>query len=610
VRVTSARLWSSLLLFGLLLGAIGLAGPDRHGAVWVRALLELLLFFALLWLPGRVLLRRFRPAGLDDDDAFLLALPVSLLGYAALGVPLLWLSAPAPVFKLVFLPLVGAAALLFLRDLPRSVEQTVSPNLALTLLIAACAVCFVCVGQTQPWDMSWIHPAARGLHRMPIDNNLPFMTAKVFIDGTAPWTMGTWTMGDRPPFMGVITAVFAKAFLFRELTFFDFTLLGILLDALYTIPLVHYAQKFLPSRRTAFFVAVSLVLTPPLFLNVYFTWPKTFGMFFTLTGLALFTRRAPDSSWCFPSLRSVSLLGVLLGVSVLCHASSALSIPLVFVLLACFGRAGAPAPATSRRGRRQLVAGAVVIASAVLLLQAPWKLYKLRHPKIDTNTLIYHYIPYLPPQKPPPLLDWLESTGMAEQLAQRSRQVRDTLLGGEFRAVLRALATGDVVPFERTRWHAEFHRPAVQVGELRILLGVLAMAALATSARWRTPRLRLPALATPDLRMSLLTMVFALGNYLLHVFLKWKTIAPHELPLLEVQLFAVPLTIAAFALSRALGLLLLLAITQRFFSFVVACTFARQLPADLFAFGVFAAAFGMLWLCLAEPETAARTPAA
>jgi 4-amino-4-deoxy-L-arabinose transferase-like glycosyltransferase len=609
VRVTSGRLWSSLLLFGLLLIATSVAGPGAHGAVFVGALLELLLFFALLWLPGWVLLRRLRPNGLDESDAFLLALPTSLLGYAAIGVPLLWISAPALIFKLVFLPLVGAAAYLFLRDLSRGGDWRVPPSLPLTWLIAACAVCFVCVGQTQPWqEMSWAVPAVRGLHRMPIDNNLPFMTARVFIDGTPPWIMGASTMGDRPPLMGVITAVFAKAFLFRRFTFFDFSLLAILLNSLYTIPLVRYAEKILPSRRTALFVAVSLVLTPPLFLNVYFTWPKTFAMFFTLTGLALFTRRSPDSPWCFPALRSVLLLGVLLGLGVLSHANSALSIPLIFVLLACFGRTGATFAAAPKRGLLRLAAGAGVVAAAVLLLQAPWKVYKLQHPEVDTNLLLYHYIPHDPPEKPPPLFDWLASTGLEVQLAQRVQQVRETLLGGDFRAVLRTLATGDVVAFNRERWNAEFLRPAVQVGELRILLGSLAMAALATSGWWRMPGLRLPALATPDLRMSMLTIAFALANYLVHVFLKWKTIAPHELPLLEVQLVAVPLTVACFAFSRAFGFLLMLAITLRFFAWAVACTFARQLPADLFAFGMFAAVFGLLWLCLGEPETAARTP--
>ncbi len=605
MRITFRRLVSSLLLFGFLLIVTGSAGPDTHGATFVRALLELMLFFALLWLPGQVLLWLIRPSGLDANDSFLLAIPASLLGYAAIGVPLLWISAPALIFKLLWLPAVGSAAFLFVRKLFREGEFVLPPSVLLTYLIAACAVCFLCVGQVSPWkDMTWVLPAMRGLHRMPIDNNIPFMTAEVFIQAAPPWTSGATTMGDRPPFMAVITAVLAKAFMFRKLTFFDFTLLGILLNSIYVLPLVHYAQQFLTSRRTALFVTVSMLLTPPLFLNVFFTWPKGFAMFFTLTGLALFTRRAPDSPWCFPALRSLLLLGVLLGLSVLCHAGSALSIPLVFALLTCFGGTGAAFAAMSKRRLRQLAAGGVVIASVVLLLQAPWKIYKLQHPEADTNLLLYHYIPFVPPAQPPPLLDWLESTGMAEQLTQRLQQARDTLLGGEFRDVLRTLYTGEVMRFNETRWRIEFLRPAAQVGELRILLGVFAMAALATLARWKTPRLRLQALATPDLWMATLTIALAIANYLAHAFLKWKTIAPHELPLIEVYLVAVPLTVACFALSRALGFLLMLVITERFFSYAVACTFARGLPADLFAFGMFAAVFGLLWSCWSEPETA------
>ena len=607
MRVTPRRLSSALALLALLLVVTSLAGPRTHGATFVWALGELVLCFALLWLPGQVLLWRARPSGLDENDLFLLAIPTSLLGYAAIGALLFWISAPALVFKLLLLPAVGAAAFGVVRKLVREGELVLPPSVPVTVLIAACAVCFVCVGQTRPWEnMTWLVPAARGLHELPLDNNLPFMTAQVFIDATPAWTLGPLTMGDRPPLMAVITAVFAKAFLFRDLTFFDFTLLGILLNSLFALPLVEYARKLLPSRRTALFVTVSMLLTPPLFLNVFFTWPKTFGMFFTLTGLALFTRRAPGSPWAFPARRTLLVLGVLLGLSILCHAGSGLSIPLVLVLLACFGRSGPAFQAASKRGLLQLAVAGAVTVSVALLLQAPWKIYKLRHPEIDTNLLLYHYIPFVPPAEPPPLLDWLASTGAAEQLTQRLGQVRDTLLGGEFGKVLRALYTGEVVRFDKRRWKVEFRQPAAQVGELRILLGVIAMAALATLAKRKPPRLRPPS--TPDLRMSALTIVLAIANYLAHVFLKWKTIAPHELPLVEIYLVAVPLTVACFAFSRSLSILLMLVITERFFSYVVACTFARQLPADLFAFGVFASVFGLLWLCASEPEDRGPDP--
>jgi hypothetical protein len=191
---------------------------------------------------------------------------------------------------------------------------------------------------------------------------------------------------------------------------------------------------------------------------------------------------------------------------------------------------------------------------------------------------------------------------MEAQLAQRLGQVRDTLLGGEFAAVLRMLASGEVVAFDRTRWIVEFHRPAAQVGELRILLGALALAALAASARWKTSRLRPQARATPDLWMSTLTIALAIANYLAHVFLKWEVIAPHALPLVEIYLVGLPLTVACFAFSRTLGFLLMFVISERFFSYVVACTFERDLPADLFAFGVFAMLFGALWLCSSARE--------
>jgi hypothetical protein len=602
MRVSRRRLLYGLALCASLLVTTSSAGRSTHGAMFVRAMLELLAFLALAWLPGQALLWQLQHRlELSDDDLLLLAVPTTLAAYTAVGIPLLCLSAPAWLFKLVLLPCVGLAIVVLVRRLHTQVATMIPNPVLFTCALAACALCFVCVGQAAPWKtMSWTVPATRALHPMPIDNALQFMTAEVFIAGSSPWTIPGWTMGDRPPFLGLLTSIYAKAFLFRKINYFDYTILAIVCNALYAIPLVRLAQRFLVSERIGLLAALSIALTPFAFLNVFFTWPKYFGLFFTLTPLALFLRRDCASAWRWPSLRAAVVVGALLGLSSLCHGGSVLSAPLVLLLISLFPARGRELGSRRpwRRDVLRIASATAIAAICVLAMNVPWNLYKHWHPEADTNRLTDQYLPLREgTTERLSVREWLAITPPSEQLRVRWSRVEQVVTGGQFSHVARALYSGDVMTFDAQRWPSEMFRAVTQVGELRIVIGLFSLLAFAL---WRalanTCSIARPG--TLDIPLCAATLLASLASYLVNVFAKWEEVVPHALPMAEVVLTALALSLAVLGFSPLLTVLLLAAILQRFLYHTVATTFARGLPVDLFALGIFAAVAGLLWLAL------------
>lgn len=61
-----------------------------------------------------------------------------------------------------------------------------------------------------------------------------------------------------------------------------------------------------------------------------------------------------------------------------------------------------------------------------------------------------------------------------------------------------------------------------------------------------------------DIWLCVGVISLALASYIANVFAKWLDYYPHTLPLLEIVLAAVALTLAIFALSRLLATVLLL----------------------------------------------------
>jgi hypothetical protein len=577
----------------LALGALLLASTVRlfstgtpFGAL-LRLSGELLMLFMTLWAPGYALLTRSFRYALSEAEAHLLAMPLTIALYGTLFALLYATSAPVPVYVLLYLGCFGAACVVLGRRLRAGHAIHLPRAHALAFLLALSAACFICTSLEgrSPWGaMTWQIPATRATHSLTEDNNLPWASARVFIEGGEPWAWRdgywNWTMGDRPALLAALTAAYAKSFLaYRRLRFFDYTLIGIVLNVLYVVPCAYLARLVIRSERLALWAVLSLALMPYFFVNVYYTWPKLLGVYFTMTALAFFLKRPSEDPWAWPQPRAAAVLGALLSLGAQGHGGAALSAPFVVIAVALF--------AAKRPLRRLVPAGAALIASFVLVM-VPWLAYIAAHPDIQTNNLAYHYRPQL--DRPGHVMSWSQwwtEYPLEKQLSIRWANILSVFESSEFVPTLKAYATEPLQPFYAGRWVKEFFHPVSQVDELRIMLGAGAIALAVTLLAHRRLRgKREPARLERPLDAPLLAalMVLSLLSYLGNVFMKWESIVPHALPIAEVACLCLTLALLILGVSRVLAYVLLWSVLARFAHFVILNT----VPAHLFgSYGVY-----------------------
>lgn len=605
----------SVLLALAVYAAVDLSGGTPLGRL-LRTLTELSFVFVTLSAPGYALLMRFRGHRLQTNDIALLAIPVTLTFYLAAFVVLYVTSAPQFVYQLIYLSCLTLALAEIVRMRAMGTPLSIPRAYLMAALLAFCAVCFICTGiHGSPWKtMDWHIPAGRATHMLAEDNLLQWATAQVFIHEREPWAWNdgywNWSMGDRPALLGALTAVYAKSFLsYRALRYFDYTLLGIVLNALYVIPAAHLAHRLLRNERKALLAVLALALVPYFFVNVYYTWPKLAGVFFTFTALAFLLDRPSDDPWAWPSVRAGATLGGLLSLGAMCHGGAALSAPCIVVLVILFARWRSPV-------RHARACAALVFGFA--LVAAPWALYVAMHPSIQTNNMAYHYRPSL--ERPGHVMDW--SRWFAEfpldrQVSIRWNQLLDLAHKSEFRATFEAYARGELNSFYAARWVKEFWQPISQLDELRITLGLSSMAALAGVFVWkrwssRGAGQRRGGGSGKDLLLRLSLLGLPTLSYVANVLLKWQEVVPHALPIAEIACISLTLALCVFSVARWLGYVLLWSVLARFLYFSLIHTVAPHHE----LFGIFGVGLStglglLLWTAIAavdedDPPNASR----
>jgi 4-amino-4-deoxy-L-arabinose transferase-like glycosyltransferase len=568
---------------------------------------EILFILVSLWLPGFSILTRFFNNHLGKRGIELLAIPATLAVYLALFVAVQTISAPVLIYQIVYFGLLTWSAGCTTVHLLRAKKKPhISRAQIFAALLAIFASTFICSGITgSPWKkMDSSIPAARASHGLPTDNSLQWQTAQVFISGGKPWAWQdgywNWTMGDRPPLLAAVTAIYAKSyFSYRKFHYFDYTLLGVCLNALYVLPLVHLSRRLVNSERVALLASLSLALMPYFVVNTFYTWPKLFGLFFTATALSFFVSRAPDDAWTWTRPRAALLLGALLSLGALCHGGAALSIPFVLSVIVLSGR-------DLRPGR--LFAGVSLSALAFGAVSLPWLVYKALHPSIQTQNLIYHYRAVADrPGNPVPLSTWLEQVPLQKQLEMRWGHVVQLLSQSEFRATVEAYLGGTLHAFYASRWPKEFFYPISQVDEVRWMAAGVAVCvlcvALVLAARTEYTSWPVTQLKTTNFGAVLIVLIAAAVSYALNVFAKWTEHTPHALPLAEIACTIVVLTLLAYGASRKLGHVVLGAVLLRFSHFAITTTLERGQPLfGAFGLGFLVSSALMIGLAFSAPD--------
>lgn len=544
--VLVGRRWAACrqLIVGAGAGVVPLAAwlllPAKVDLLLTAAHLALQL--TLLVLPGWWILTfvvRPRVPAMTLDHIAALSMPTTAVMVGALFLVLQVSAAP----NLVFTGLVGVIyGGILLAVGRRPVTRAALRRFVLdyrhawlfALLVPLAAMTYLSVGLGAAGDLhDWMRAAYRGLHQLPVDNDLSWLVSETWRDRRAPNALffGIWTIGDRGPLYGLLHSFFYRALEPEAASYVNYVRLGAVLNAFYVVPLFLWLRRLCHDDRLASATVVLVALNPWFLLNVYFTWPKLLGAAFLLAAVfVLWTEERPGSYQYIAA-------GTLFGLGILSHASHALSFPMFCLFtLACYAR--------SASERRQ----ALLMPLAILVLLAPWILYKHFYSPETYNLVTMHYLdgknlggygePLLENVKA-----FLEAHPIGDQIRERLNQLRDLWWGGIWFDQLLRFWIGSASGMRL--YNREFFQPLHSAGMLWFLLIPLGIAAKAIRASRRgvagirhwTMSMRASARAY-GLSTAGLALAFSCLDLSVNAMLRWGVPQTHEMPYLDTLLIA------------------------------------------------------------------------
>lgn len=193
------------------------------------------------------------------------------------------------------------------------------------------------------------------------DSAIPLFNSQWLFEGhpgSPPVFPGEWQFADRPPLQAGYV-LFNRVFE-TGMPALRYEMLGIALQQLWIVALWALLAAARVARRTSVLVVLAALVGDVVLVNGFYVWPKLMGAAFLLAALALLV--SPGEPLVRTRPWSLALVGVLGGLALLCHGSSAFGlIPLAAVAL----WRGLP-------DWRWAVAG----AAALLLVFGPWLGYQ------------------------------------------------------------------------------------------------------------------------------------------------------------------------------------------------------------------------------------------
>jgi hypothetical protein len=245
-----------------------------------------------------------------------------------------------------------------------TVDRDLLRELATPLALWALAALFVATlgfihgGTDHPLTTASI----RFLGPLPADNDIPRYFAEWLFEhghqGSPPLFPGEWHFSDRPPLQtGYVLSQRAFGW---DASGLHYQLLGVLLQQLWIVGLWALLLAARVGRATRALVALTVLLSPLVFVNGFFVWPKLLPAAFLLAAAALVTTPLWDQ--VRRSIWGAALVAALCGLAMLAHGSSVFGIaPLALVAI--------------YRGLPDLRWLGVGLAVGIVLL-APWSAYQ------------------------------------------------------------------------------------------------------------------------------------------------------------------------------------------------------------------------------------------
>ncbi len=563
----------------LLVGAVFTAsavifGTESFYVNMAMVLGRVLAIWAVLIIPGFYLARLLARRALSADVCLLIAPLVTIACAAFLFLCIYPGGAPRITYAVAIVA--GLSALLVqavrtgaLGDITR-VHATSAMILGLAAAASVMALLFSGAGFTDPQTgvISWEVVAKRYLWPLPCDNKLQYDTATVFLTGAPPWKWDSeaawWTMGDRPPLMGILNAVYGSA-LDGALSYWDYQVNGTILNTLFLLPLGGLAMGLFRKRSVALGIIALSSLHTYIFMNLYFTWPKTAGLYCSLCALLIATARF-RGAW----QARFALAGAAAGLGSLFHAGAILSLPALCAYIFCI---------TWRRPVREKILSVALFAAIALALQAPWAVYKKVHPEIDTNKLMYHYMPdeFVPKANysrniRDALARFFRETPLEVQIRHRLDNVK-RFFAPPFQFEMRPVLRGNWSTYLSRFGEKEFAYPLSAIGAVPISGAAVLLLVRLLHA------LRRGSIGFIRRDLAIITVLsIALISYLLNIAARWGGPGNHELPFLELCVLMLCIWGYCWRYSGLLGVFLLAAAAFRWLFFTITVLTRNAIP--------------------------------
>jgi len=419
------------------------------------------------------------------------------------------------------------------------IDNTLKYGFILIIIGAVMATSYIAVNTDNPTQEvnTWTIPANRGFHQLPIDNNLQYDTAMVFANYRQPWSWGPndWTMGDRPPLLGVVNATIALSlatpsellFNLKPIVypFWYYEIIGIVLNLLFILPLTFLAKKVFNNEKAIYFVPLAVLLNGFIFLNIYFTWPKLLATYFALLSIAfLFSRPI--------SVINIFINGWLWALAALSHGGAILSLPVLFIFYSIY---------LLRKIKLTLYLKYLMIfMTAFVIFQSPWTVYKKMHPAIDTVKLYFFYIPtefwpqeclsFASQNTLTAMMKFLQAYPLEQQLSVRWENLKQVITQNAIPSTINAMMSGNWKEYHDILYMAEFLYPITAIGEVQILLSIAILVSYLLIYILKRQRLSLPF----NMKLMSLAIAFVLMSYLFNILIKWLPSHNHKMPYLEL----------------------------------------------------------------------------
>ncbi|PKN38106.1 MAG: hypothetical protein CVU62_04405 [Deltaproteobacteria bacterium HGW-Deltaproteobacteria-2] len=573
-------------------------------------IVKVALIFAVLIFPGYCILRWFAKERIDQDQAFLLATPVTILIVGLIFVVLFLLGAPKWLHQIIYLFVILTAGTL---AISRKIRKDISGlsgickvGLFFAFLSALISVCFIAIGHVNPAHtvQSCSEVALRNpLHPMTVDNGIQYYLGLTLANRLDVHTFdsvwGVWIVNifDRPPLMGMLYAIQLLATGSSSAPlYWDYEILGIVLNSLYLIPLYFLLSRLFQDRRMAGWIAAATLLNIFIFTNTWYTWSKLMSAFFILTALSC-VLSCNDFRW-----RNAFSTGVCCGLAILSHGCAILSIPCLMLYQ------GVALWRRDKSFRRVFVIGGLIVifTATLLAVQLPWEIYKVRYSPDRQYLLKYHYFSnitfnYTFTKDINPdsvnvnghkfydiysidkfmtttsLNDWIkaffQSTTLQEQFQHRLHNLTISLYDKGFAELFSTIMSGGWNSYFASDYWLIFFNQLFAIGPLNILFNVLFFVIFFIRGRIASHDGR--NTLNTDMPRLLILLSFVIISLIFNILLKWSLPKNHELPYLELVLSIALMAGFAFSLHPFVRIVLMTFIGLRFFHYVYCATVAH-----------------------------------